>query len=307
MRILVTGGSGFLGQHVRERLEELHWRDVIYPSSKEYNLLSYYECSQLFANNSPDVVIHLAATCGGIGANKNNPGKYFYDNITIGSHVIEASRLSGVSKFIMVGTVCSYPKHCEVPFKEDDIWKGYPEETNAPYGIAKKALYTMLQSYYQQYHFNSSVLILSNMYGEYDNFQKESSHVIPALIVKFDKAIKDNHKDVEVWGTGNASREFLHAKDAARALCSSIGIDSNPSPINIGTGKEITIDSLARKIQKIMGHKGEILYNNDYPDGQPRRSLDVSKAKEIFNFQSEIDLDSGLERTISWYKENKCI
>lgn len=252
-------------------------------------------------------MIHLAATCGGIGANKKNPGKYFYDNITMGTHVIEAARLSGVSKFIMVGTVCSYPKHCKVPFREGDIWNGYPEETNAPYGIAKKALYTMLQAYYEQYHFNSSVLILSNLYGQYDNFKEESSHVIPALILKFDKAIQDNHADVEIWGTGTASREFLYAKDAARALCKTIGIDSNPSPINIGTGKEISIASLARKIQKIMGHKGEIVYNHAYPDGQPRRSLDVSKAKEIFDFESEIDLNSGLEQTISWYKDNKCI
>lgn len=307
MRVLVTGGSGFLGKHVIERLTELSYTDVIAPNSKEYNLLRYYECSQLFTTNSPDVVIHLAATCGGIGANQNNPGKYFYDNITIGTHVIEAARLSGVSKFIMVGTVCSYPKHCKVPFREGDIWNGYPEETNAPYGIAKKALYAMLQAYYEQYHFNSSVLVLSNLYGEYDNFKEESSHVIPALILKFDKAIQNNHADVEIWGTGTASREFLYAKDAARALCKTIGIDSNPSPINIGTGKEISIASLARKIQKIMGHKGEIVYNHSYPDGQPRRSLDVSKAKEIFDFKSEIDLDSGLEQTISWYKDNKCI
>tara|TARA_B100001094_G_scaffold177639_1_gene171549 strand:+ start:310 stop:1239 length:930 start_codon:yes stop_codon:yes gene_type:complete len=307
MRVLVTGGSGFLGKHVIERLVELSYTDVIAPNSKEYNLLRYYECSQLFATNSPDVVIHLAATCGGIGANKENPGKYFYNNIMMGINVIEAARLSGVSKFIMVGTVCSYPKYCKTPFKEEDIWSGYPEETNAPYGIAKKSLYTMLQAYYQQYNFNSSVFILSNLYGQYDNFKEESSHVIPSLILKFDKAIQNDHEDVEIWGTGTPSRDFLHAKDASRALCSSIGIDSSPSPINIGTGKEILIDTLARKIQKIMGHKGDIVYNHAYPDGQPRRSLDVSKAKKMFNFQSEIGLDSGLEQTISWYKDNKCI
>ena len=307
MRVLVTGGSGFLGKHVIERLVELSYTDVIAPNSKEYNLLRYYECSQLFATNSPDVVIHLAATCGGIGANKENPGKYFYNNIMMGINVIEAARLSGVSKFIMVGTVCSYPKYCKTPFKEEDIWSGYPEETNAPYGIAKKSLYTMLQAYYEQYNFNSSVFLLSNLYGQYDNFKEESSHVIPSLILKFDKAIQNDHEDVEIWGTGTPSREFLHAKDASRALCSSIGIDSSPSPINIGTGKEILIDTLARKIQKIMGHKGDIVYNHAYPDGQPRRSLDVSKAKKMFNFQSEIGLDSGLEQTISWYKDNKCI
>lgn len=307
MRVLVTGGSGFLGKHVIERLVELSYADVIAPNSKEYNLLRYYECSQLFATNAPDVVIHLAATCGGIGANKENPGKYFYNNIMMGINVIEAARLSGVSKFIMVGTVCSYPKYCKTPFKEEDIWSGYPEETNAPYGIAKKSLYTMLQAYYEQYNFNSSVFLLSNLYGQYDNFKEESSHVIPSLILKFDKAIQNDHEDVEIWGTGTPSREFLHAKDASRALCSSIGIDSSPSPINIGTGKEILIDTLARKIQKIMGHKGDIVYNHAYPDGQPRRSLDVSKAKKMFNFQSEIGLDSGLEQTISWYKDNKCI
>lgn len=297
-RVLVTGGAGFLGSYVVSRVKEAR---TIVPRSSSDDLRDKHQCEQLFHKEQPDVVIHLAATCGGIGANRANPGKYFYDNMLMGINIIECCNNFNVGKLVIVGTVCSYPKYCPVPFKEEDIWNGYPEETNAPYGIAKKSLYIMAKAYQEQYGLNSTVLILSNLYGPRDNFKDESSHVIPALIKKIYKAKAGSLPNVEIWGDGTATREFLYADDAARAIVSSLDYHTDSEPINIGTGKEISIRELAYKIKNIMQYEGDILFNPEYPNGQPRRCVDTSRAEEILNFKSLIDLDSGLENTIDWY------
>ena len=251
------------------------------------------------------MVIHLAATVGGIGANKDNPGLFMYNNLVMGTNTIEASRINKVEKFIMVGTVCAYPKFTPVPFKEEDIWNGYPEETNAPYGIAKKALMQLVQSYNEQYDFNGVNLIPVNMYGPCDNFDPSISHVIPALMLKFYKAIKFDLEAVEVWGTGQASREFLHVYDCANAISLALEKDVSPEPINIGTGGEIKIKYLAHTIAEVMGYKGAIYFNSKYPDGQPRRQLDITRAKQRLGYEPQIDLLEGLESTVDWFIANK--
>jgi GDP-L-fucose synthase len=301
-RIIVTGGKGFLGKVVTTNLHSMGMVHAL--DSSMYDLRSYEETEQMYIDFNPNIVVHLAATVGGIGANKENPGKFIEENLVMGYNTIKLAKEYGVEKFVMLGTVCSYPKHCPVPFKEEDLWNGYPEETNAPYGIAKKTLMQMIQSYNQQYGFNAINLIPVNMYGPNDNFDPKSSHVIPALILKFQQAIDNGHEPVEIWGTGRASREFLYVDDCAEALKLAIKKYNRPEPTNIGTGKEITIMELAQKISIIMGHKGSIHYNPKYPDGQPRRCLDTSKAKERFGFEATTDFDTGLTKTIEWFRND---
>lgn len=301
-KILVTGGYGFLGQAVCERLENL--AHVIPVGSREADLRCQDATHDLFDYFDPDMVVHLAATVGGIGANKANPGKFIEENLSMGLNVLACSKSYQIDKFVMLGTVCAYPKYCPVPFKEEDLWNGYPEETNAPYGIAKKTLMQMVQSYHQQYGFKGINLIPVNMYGPNDNFDPSSSHVIPALILKFQQAIDNGHEPVEIWGTGKASREFLYVDDCAEAIKLAILNYDKPDPTNIGTGKEITIMELAQKIQRIMGHEGSIWFNSKYPDGQPRRCLDTSKAKERFDFEATTDFETGLTKTIEWFRND---
>ena len=305
--MLVTGGRGFLGKSVCSRLVNSNQYDVTPLAGKsQWDLTKQRYVEYALKEFQPDIVVHLAARVGGIGANKENPGLFMYENLAMGMNLIESCRkYDRLEKFIMVGTVCAYPKFTPVPFKEDEIWNGYPEETNAPYGIAKKALMEMLSAYNQQYDFNSSSLVPVNMYGPHDHFDPKISHVIPALILKFAKAIKEGHAPVEIWGSGNASREFLYVDDCARAIEKSISVDTGPLPINIGTCSEIKIRDLAEKIGSIMGYKGNIYFNSDFPDGQPRRCLDVSRASTILDFKAKTKLEEGLRKTINWFNDNE--
>ena len=304
-KILLTGGAGFLGSHIVENL--VHKRGVApsqisIPRSKEIDLRVWDNCRQAVKN--VDIVIHLAARVGGIGFNQKYPGTLFYDNIVMGAQLMEAARLANVKKFVQVGTVCAYPKFTPAPFKEDNLWDGYPEETNAPYGIAKKALLVMAQAYRQQYSMNVIYLLPVNLYGRKDNFDLESSHVIPALIRKFTEAAKRGEKQVIIWGTGNASREFLYVDDAAEGIITATEKYNKPEPVNLGTGKEVTIKQLAALVAEKTDFKGEIVWDTTKPDGQPRRSLDVSRAKAEFNFEAKTDLNMGLKATIEWYKRH---
>jgi len=304
-KVLVTGGSGFLGSHIVENLinKRVVLRSQIsIPSSKDYDLRVWSNCQEVVKN--VDIVIHLAARVGGIGFNQKYPGTLFYDNILMGVQIIEAARIQGVQKFVEVGTVCAYPKFTPIPFKEDDLWNGYPEETNAPYGIAKKALLVMAQAYRQQYGMNIIYLLPVNLYGPGDNFDLESSHVIPAFIRKFTEAIRKGQKEVNVWGTGNASREFLYVEDAAEGIISATEKYDKPPPVNLGAGTEITIKELVTLVSKITGFQGQIIWDASKPDGQPRRCLDVSRAKKEFGFEAKTDLAVGLQRTIEWYNNN---
>lgn len=275
--------------------------DIRIPRSKETDLRKLENCQEAVKNI--DLVIHLAARVGGIGFNRMYPAQLFYDNAIMGIQLMEAARLDGVEKFVVVGTVCAYPKFAPVPFREDEIWNGYPEETNAPYGLAKKMLLIQSQAYRQQYDFNSIFLLPVNLYGPGDNFDPESSHVIPALIRKFNEAVKSGSKTVEVWGTGAASREFLYVKDAARGIVMAAERYDKPDPVNLGSGKEMSIKDLVEIIARLTGFEGEISWDTTKPDGQPRRCLDVSKAKMEFGFEAEMGFEEGLRRTISWYKE----
>jgi len=302
-KVLITGGTGFLGKAVVDVLRSKGYKNLL-PIGSSLDLTCGKKTFDFFQETRPNAVIHLAATVGGIGANKNNPGLFMYNNLAMGINTIEAARLNKVKKFVMVGTVCAYPKFTPVPFKEEDIWNGYPEETNAPYGIAKKALMQLVQSYNEQYGFNGVNLIPVNMYGPHDNFDPAISHVIPALMLKFYKAIKCNLKSVEVWGTGKASREFLYVYDCAEAISLALEKKVSAEPINIGTGGEVMIQHLALSIAEIMGYKGKIKFNSKYPDGQPRRCLDVSRAKRELGYSSTMGLYEGLEKTIEWFKTN---
>ena len=302
-KILVTGGTGFLGKAVRQELLFKGYKSV-YPIGSSFDLTEQFRCRGVYDMFNPSVVIHLAAKVGGIGANKENPGKFIHDNLAMGVNIIEQGRAKGIKKFVMVGTVCSYPKFTPVPFREEEIWNGYPEETNAPYGIAKKTLMQMVISYKEQYGFNGINLIPVNMYGPYDNFDPSISHVIPALILKFDEAIKNGENEVTVWGTGSASREFLYVEDCAEAIVMAMENHNDPHPVNIGTGKEISIKNLVELIAEQMNYGGKIIWDKSKPDGQPRRCLDTTKA-ESFGFEAETSLKEGLQETIEWFNDNR--
>jgi GDP-L-fucose synthase len=302
-RVLVTGGAGFLGSFLCPMLEE-RGGDVHVPRSRDFDLTEQSDVRRLMIETRPDVVIHLAAEVGGIGANRENPGRFFYANSAMGLNLIEESRRSGVEKFVQVGTVCAYPKFASVPFKEDDLWSGYPEETNAPYGIAKKSLLVMLQAYRQQYGLNGIYLLPVNLYGPGDNFDLQSSHVIPALIRKFVHARDSGADTVDVWGTGTASREFLYIDDAARGIVLATELYESSDPVNIGAGREVIIRDLVEMIAAIVGFEGAIRWDASKPDGQPRRMLDTTRASESFGFTAQVELEDGLRRTIDWWKTN---
>jgi len=304
-RIVITGGDGFLGRHLQQELLQLGVKseNLLVPVSQEYNLTQQNDVVQMYKDMRPSVVIHLAAQVGGIGANRANPGRFFYANMAMGLHLIEGGRVFGVKKFVQVGTTCSYPKFPPVPFREENLWDGFPEETNAPYGIAKKALLVMLQAYRQQYGFKGIYLLPVNLYGPGDNFDLETSHVIPALVRKFCQAYNRNEEQVTVWGSGSASREFLYVQDAARGIMLATEHYDGAEPVNLGSGFEITIKELADKIKELTGFKGRISWDTSKPDGQPRRCLDTSKAKEYFHFTAQTVFEEGLRRTISWWRE----
>ena len=306
-KVIITGGSGFLGKAVNKVLKDNFFYDVVSLGGKtDYDLTNQKQVDYLYKEHEPDVIVHLAARVGGIGANKDNPGLFLYENLAMGMNLIETARKYGkLKKFVMVGTVCAYPKFTPVPFKEDELWNGYPEETNAPYGIAKKTLTEMLIAYNSQYGLNCTNLIPVNMYGPHDHFDPRISHVIPAIILKIDKAIERKQSVVELWGTGKASREFLYIDDCATAIKKAVEIDTTPHPINIGTGSECTIQELANKIGRMMNYEGYIGFNTNSLDGQPRRCLDTSRASRVLGFESKTDLDRGLRDTISWYYKNK--
>lgn len=299
-RILVTGGAGFLGSFLCPMLEA-RGAEVLIPRRRDFDLTEQSDVRRLMIESRPDVVIHLAAEVGGIGANRENPGRFFYANASMGINLVEESRRSGVAKFVQVGTVCAYPKFTPVPFEEDHLWDGYPEETNAPYGVAKKALLVMLQSYREQYGLNGIYLLPVNLYGPRDNFDLQSSHVIPALIRKFVAARESGSRYVEVWGTGSASREFLYVEDAARAIVLATERYDDPDPVNVGAGREVTIRELVEMIGGLTGFAGEIRWDTTKPDGQPRRMLDTRRARERFGFEAEVGLEDGLRRTIDWW------
>ena len=305
-KVLVTGANGFLGKAVCEALANGHHDVIPLNGKREFDLTDKKQVFHALTSTQPEKVIHLAATCGGIGINQKQPGKFLYDNLAMGMNLIEGCRQYGTEKFVMVGTVCAYPKFTPVPFKESDLWNGYPEETNAPYGIAKKTLMEMLIAYKNQYGFNSCNLIPVNMYGEWDNFDPRSSHVIPALILKIAKAMDTMvDPEIKIWGDGTASREFLYASDCANAIVKAMEVETSPDPINLGTGQEISISDLVNKIAQIMSYKGLISFDNSKPNGQPRRCLDVSLAKERLGWQAKTPLDLGLVHTIEWFYAHK--
>ncbi len=300
-RVLVTGGAGFLGSFVVEKLQERRCNDIFIPASKDYDLVEMEAVKRLYRDAKPDIVIHLAARVGGIGANRANPGKFFYDNLMMGIQMMEIGRQAGIEKFVALGTVCCYPKFTPVPFREEDLWNGYPEETNAPYGLAKKMLLVQAQAYRQQYGFNAIYLLPVNLYGPRDNFDPEISHVIPALIKKCIDAIRNNEPSITVWGTGMATREFLYGEDAAEGILLAAEKYNKPGPVNLGAGFEISIKDLVELITKLTGFKGGIVWDTTRPDGQPRRMLDTSLAEKEFSFKAKTGFEDGLKKTITWY------
>ena len=300
-RIVVTGGSGFLGSHVVEQLGRSGCTHVSVIRKKDYDLREVECIRRLYRDLSPHVVIHLAAVVGGIGANRESPGRFFYDNLIMGAPLMEYARLSGVEKFVALGTVCAYPKFASVPFKESELWDGYPEETNAPYGLAKKMLLVQAQAYRQQYGFNAIYLLPVNLYGPRDKFNPGSSHVIPALIRKCVEAKRNGDDRVTVWGSGNASREFLFVEDCAEAIVKATERYDGSEPVNLGTGTEITIRDLAKAIAKATGFSGELAWDATKPDGQPRRCLDTTRAERFFGFRATTSFDVGLRRTVDWF------
>ncbi len=305
--IVVTGGAGFLGRNVQAQLQKagVPKDRILVPTIEEYDFTREADVVRMYDAMRPTVVIHLAAEVGGIGANRANPGRFFYSNMAMGLHLIEQARRRGLAKFVQVGTICAYPKFTPVPFKEEDLWNGYPEETNAPYGIAKKALLVMLQAYRAQYGLNGIFLLPVNLYGPGDNFNPASSHVIPALVRKFVEAQDRGEREVVIWGTGSASREFLFVEDCARGLVLAAQNYDGPEPVNLGAGFEITIRDLAEKIRALVGFDGRLVWDSTKPDGQPRRCLDTSRAWKFFGFRAEMKFDEGLRRTIEWWRANK--
>src|SRR5688500_6816491 len=304
-RVVVTGGAGFLGRFIVKRLQSYAGVEVFVPRSADYNLVETTDIRRLLKDTCPDLIIHLAAVVGGIGANQKNPGKFFYENLMMGVQLIEQSRSEGIKKFVAVGTVCAYPKFTPTPFREDDLWNGYPEETNAPYGLAKKMMLVQSQSYREQYGFNSIFLLPANLYGPGDNFDLESAHVIPALIRKCVEAREAGEQFIEAWGTGEASREFLYVEDCAEAILRAAVSYNESDPVNIGSGSELRIRDLLLLIARLTGFEGEVRWQHDKPDGQPRRRLDVSRAYEKFGFKASTQLEDGLHRTIDWFESNR--
>lgn len=300
-RVVVTGGSGFLGSYVVNKLEQRGCENIFVPRSRDYDLTDEDAVRAMYADARPDMVVHLAAAVGGIGANRDNPGRFFYENAIMGIHLVEHARRNDVKKFVCLGTICAYPKFTPVPFREADLWNGYPEETNAPYGVAKKALCVMLEGYRQQYGLNGIYLLPVNLYGPRDNFDPGSSHVIPALIRKCVEAKDANLDHIVCWGTGNATREFLHAEDAAEGILLASERYNSSDPVNIGAGFEITIRDLVALIVRLTGFKGEVRWDSSKPDGQPRRMLDTQRAQEQFGFKSRIGFEEGLRETIEWF------
>src|SRR5688572_17478726 len=301
-RVVVTGGGGFLGSFVTEALQKAGCENVFAPRSKEYDLRESSHLERLFADFKPDTVIHLAAVVGGIGANRENPGRFFYDTAIMGVQIVEYARRHHLEKFVCIGTVCSYPKFTPVPFQEDSLWNGYPEETNAPYGLAKKMLLVQLQAYRQQYNFPGIYLIPVNLYGPRDNFDLNTSHVIPALIRKCVEARNQNLPSITVWGTGSATREFLYVEDAADAIVTATEKYDKSDPVNIGSGGEISIRDLVELIKDAVGYKGDVVWDRSKPDGQPRRMLDTSRAVEEFGWRAKTSFTAGLRKTIDWYQ-----
>jgi GDP-L-fucose synthase len=304
-RVIVTGGAGFLGSFVVEGLRARGCNQIFAPRSAEYDLRDRTAIAKLFRDTKPTLVLHLAAVVGGIGANRDHPGKFFYENAIMGIELIEQARIFNLPKLVVVGTICAYPKFTPVPFLEEDLWIGYPEETNAPYGIAKKALLVQCQSYRQEYNLNGVFLLPVNLYGPRDNFSPESSHVIPALIKKCVDARERGDAFIEVWGTGAATREFLYAADAAEGILLAAERYNKPDPINLGTGMEITIKNLVELIVRLTNFKGELRWDTSKPDGQPRRCLDTQKAAKEFGFRAQTSFETGLRNTIEWYEKNR--
>ena len=304
-RVVVTGGAGFLGSFVVQQLQGKGCRDVFVPRSREYDLVQMEAVHRLYEDTRPDVVLHLAARVGGIGANQANPGRFFYDNLMMGSQLIEVGRQRHLKKFIAIGTICAYPKFAPIPFKEDDIWAGYPEETNAPYGLAKKMMLVQSQAYRQQYGFNSIVLFPVNLYGPRDNFDLETSHVIPALIRKCAEAREAGSSDIVLWGDGSPTREFLYVEDAAEGILLAAEEYNDSAPLNLGTGEEVTINVLATMVANELGYRGRITWDKTKPNGQPRRCLDVSRIKRAIGFEAKHSLREGLKKTIQWYLANR--
>jgi len=300
--VMVTGGAGFLGSYIVEKLRAKGAKNVFVPRIEEYDLVKMGDVQRAYADGRPDLVIHLAAKVGGIGANRENPGSFFYDNLMMGAQLMEVGRQRGVGKFVALGTICCYPKFASVPFREEDLWNGYPEETNAPYGLAKKMLLVQSQSYRQQYGFNSIFLMPVNLYGPRDNFDPGTSHVIPALIKKHLEAVAKGSPEVEVWGTGKATREFLYVEDAAEGIMLAAEKYDKPDPVNIGAGFEISIRDLVETIGRLTGFGGSVRWDPTKPDGQPRRMLDTTRADREFGFRATTGFEEGLKRTIDWYR-----
>jgi GDP-L-fucose synthase len=303
-RVAVTGGAGFLGRYVVERLNDVPGVEVFVPRSHDYNFVEVKDVRRMLDDSRPDLVIHLAAVVGGIGHNQKNPGRFLYENLMMGTQLIEESRQRGVKKFLALGTVCAYPKFTPVPFKEDDLWNGYPEETNAPYGLAKKMMLAQVQAYREQYGFNGIFLLPANLYGPGDNFNLETSHVIPALIRKCVAARRDGAQFIEAWGTGDVSREFLYVEDCADGILRAAALYDEPLPVNLGNGREVFINDLVVTIARLTGFAGEIRWQPSKPNGQPKRQLDTTRATEKFGFVAQTSLEDGLRKTIDWYENN---